>query len=229
MSSQLPSFQRHALDFNLSSYRDRFEHHEKVMRARALATKTPLESGLQFTMDMEIPQQNSNSHSRLVPIVAPTSHVRNSTVSLRLLDPLQPGINMYSQVWAAAPIDVPDTRLVLKIIQPSMCRCPEPDDSWGWEYADPWDLAHKEAWVYRNLAHIQGLVIPYFFGLHTIITPSQETAWVLVLEFIPGPTGDVILRSKSMPMLQNFCRLGMAAAHGLARGGWALTDIRAPN
>ncbi|KAJ6526423.1 hypothetical protein B0H19DRAFT_1275777 [Mycena capillaripes] len=46
----------------------------------------------------------------------------------------------------------------------------------------------SEAWVYDHITDKQGLSIPYFFGLHEITTPSNESAWALVLEHIPGET-----------------------------------------
>ncbi|KAJ7722033.1 hypothetical protein B0H16DRAFT_1737986 [Mycena metata] len=105
---------------------------------------------------------------------------------------LQPGLDGLSEVWTANPTSNPETCL-MKIIQPSICAGP------GEGYEGPWHLAHNEAWVYRCLSEKQGLSIPYFFGLHTITTPFQETAWVLVLEFIPGLTANELFNSRSIP------------------------------
>ncbi len=69
MSSPMPPFERRPLGFDLYSYRDCYDYHEKVLMARDLATKTPLKSGLQFALDLEIPQQNPDPKSRVVPRV----------------------------------------------------------------------------------------------------------------------------------------------------------------
>ncbi|KAJ7657510.1 hypothetical protein B0H17DRAFT_354651 [Mycena rosella] len=118
----------------------------------------------------------------------------------------------------------------MKIIQPSLCRVPPPNGDWFNDYYDPWHLAHNEAWVYQQLAQRQGLAIPYFFGLHSIITPSNEPAWVLVLEFIPGMTvNHQAAMSKVIPTIHDFCTLGVAAVRDFALGAWCLRDIRGPN
>ncbi|KAJ7769705.1 hypothetical protein DFH07DRAFT_282467 [Mycena maculata] len=112
----------------------------------------------------------------------------------------------------------------MKIIQRLL---PDPSDShWREAYYDPLDLAHNEAWVYQMLAHRQG---PYFFGLFNIITPSQEAAWVLVLEFIPGPTIHDVAKSMSTDVIHDFCTLGLDAVRDLALSGWTLRDIRCSN
>ncbi|KAJ6613182.1 hypothetical protein B0H10DRAFT_253259 [Mycena sp. CBHHK59/15] len=68
----------------------------------------------------------------------------------------------------------------MNFIQPSLC----PYRNIEREYYYPEDIARCEAWMYGNLASKQGLTVPYFFGIHTAVTPSQEPAWVLVLEYI---------------------------------------------
>ncbi|KAJ7750831.1 hypothetical protein B0H16DRAFT_846424 [Mycena metata] len=205
--------------------------YRKTMAARALALAASLETGLQFALSLDIPPQNPAVGSRLLPdthsksIIHSEYHLGGTTLQLDAA--LQLGVNGLSQVWTAHPIDAPQTTLVMKIIQPSLCRWPI--DDWWNDYRDPWHLAHNEAWVYRCLVEKQGLIVPYFFGLHTITTPSQETAWVLVLEFIPGQTVDEVVISRSMPTMREFCLLGIAAAQDLARSGWMLPYIRGPN
>ncbi|KAJ7104130.1 hypothetical protein B0H15DRAFT_10865 [Mycena belliarum] len=192
------------------------------MAARELALEAPLQTGLQFTLALEIPLQNPAPNARKLPRVPSPGP---TVVQLR--DELQRGIDGFSQVWTAACVDGPGTCLVLKIIQPSVCRVipSDPTD----EYYEPWDLAHNEAWVYRHLPYHQGLLIPYFFGLSTIVTPCGEEAWVLVLEFIPGLTANGIVDSASIPNIRDFCALGVDAVREFVRGGWTLRDIRPPN
>ncbi|KAJ7453252.1 hypothetical protein B0H11DRAFT_1926992 [Mycena galericulata] len=83
--------------------------------------------------------------------------------------------------------------------------------------------------VYRHLPHHQGLLIPYFFGLSSIITPCGEAAWVLVLEFIPGLTVNGVADSASISNIRDFCALGVDAVREFVLGGWTLRDIRPPN
>ncbi|KAJ7505692.1 hypothetical protein B0H11DRAFT_1975687 [Mycena galericulata] len=196
--------------------------YDKKMAARELALQAPLQTGLQLTLALEIPLQNPAPNARKLPrILSP------GPTSVHLRDELQRGIDGFSQVWTAVCVDGPETCLVLKIIQPSVCRgIPwDPTD----EYYDPWDLAHNEAWVYRHLPHCQGLLIPYFFGLSTIVTPCGEKAWVLVLEYIPGLTVNGVADSASISNIRDFCALGVDAVREFVRGGWTLRDIRPPN
>ncbi|KAJ7509909.1 hypothetical protein B0H11DRAFT_1702755 [Mycena galericulata] len=157
---------------------------------RELAISAPLEQGMQFTLDLQIPPQNPHPGARQVPRTCTTDRPHSTTVALQLNAALQSGVDTFSQVWTAAVIGVPETYLVMKIIQPSLCFLPDPESNMHWReaYYNPLDLAHNEAWVYHTLAHRQGLSILYFFGVFDIVTPSREAAWALVLEFIPGPT-----------------------------------------
>ncbi|KAJ7648363.1 hypothetical protein DFH06DRAFT_1210042 [Mycena polygramma] len=135
-----------------------------------IARRTPqgsLKRGHQFTLTLDIPQQNSDLRARSVPLLPTISNTGPAAVSLQLTDVLQAGVG-FSQVWTAEPLGAPGTNLVMKIIQPSMCPCPLPDLSWMFNYRDPRKLAHREAWAYQKLADKQGLLIPYFFGIHTV-------------------------------------------------------------
>ncbi|KAJ6512510.1 hypothetical protein C8R45DRAFT_1087672 [Mycena sanguinolenta] len=159
-----------------------------------------------------------------------------SAVSLRLVDALQPGINMRSQVWTAVPVDAPDTKLILKIIQPSMC------------------FALNSTQIGRSPTKTPGIWLTEKRGFtkisrtskaSPITTPCQEPAWVLVLEYIPGSTDEEIIKCKSVPVIKNLVSpswrrlfiliswheaiLGMGAVDRLARNEWALTDIRLRN
>ncbi|KAJ7705798.1 hypothetical protein B0H14DRAFT_3903378 [Mycena olivaceomarginata] len=196
--------------------------YDEQLAARELALQAPLQTGLQFPLVLETPLQNPALNARQLPrIPGPGPTI------IQLRDELQRGIDGFSQVWTAVCVDGPGVCLVLKIIQPSICRgIPEdPRD----EYYEPWDLAHNEAWVYRHLPHCQGLSIPYFFGLSTIVTPCGEEAWVLVLEFIPGLTVNGVADSASISNIRDFFALGVDAVREFVRGGWTLRDIRPPN
>ncbi|KAJ7162414.1 hypothetical protein C8R46DRAFT_1104528 [Mycena filopes] len=224
MSAEMAPYEPRAWEFDLTSP-DVENHYQRIMTARRLALSAPLVAGLQFTLPLEIPAQNVDPTSRKLPII-PADLGDSLSTTLQLDTALQRGVNAYSQVWTAHPIGVPETRFVMKIIQPSLCRWPKHE--WG-EYRDPWDLAHGEAWAYRALARRQGLSIPYFFGLHTITSPSGEAAWVLILEFIPGMTVDEVVDTGIIPDIQEFCILGLEVMGDFGRSGWVLPDIRGAN
>ncbi|KAJ7609382.1 hypothetical protein DFH06DRAFT_1376445, partial [Mycena polygramma] len=162
--------------------------YESLCEARKSARNNPLTCGSQFSLTLDIPPQNPAPSARSVPLLATTSDSGTAKVLLELREVLQSGIGGYSQVWRAVPLGAPETSLVMKIIQPSLCHFPLPDEDWMGDNHRPEHLARHEAWVYQAFASKQGSLIPYFFGLHTIKTPSEEWAWVLVLEFIPGDT-----------------------------------------
>ncbi|KAJ7936934.1 hypothetical protein B0H13DRAFT_2649327 [Mycena leptocephala] len=198
-----------------------------LVSLRDLTISAPLESGTQFMLDLQIPLQNPHPGARQVPKTFTTDCSRSGTAELQLNTALQSGLDGFSQVWTATVVGVPETCLVMKIIQPSLCLLPDPSNlHWREAYYDPRDLAHNEAWVYQKLVHRQGLSIPYFFG---IITPSREAAWALVLEFIPGLTMHDVAKSKSTAAVHEFCILGLEAVRELALSGWTLRDIRGAN
>jgi hypothetical protein len=145
------------------------KYHSELEASRRQAEVDRLRSGLCFELPLTIPSSNPHPNSRAVPQFPPNL----SAIPLRLAQALQSGPDKNSQVWTAV-VDVPgeQTTVVLKIIQPSMCRYPEVDYHYGWEhdYIFPQTLAVKEASAYSRLQHMQGRCIPYFFGLHTVRT-----------------------------------------------------------
>ncbi|KAJ7609360.1 hypothetical protein DFH06DRAFT_1485836 [Mycena polygramma] len=188
---------------------------EPLCEARKSATNNPLvQRGSQFSLTLDIPPQNPAPGARGVPLLATITDSGSAKV---LLEVLQPGIGGYSQVWRAVPRGAPETSLVMKIIQPSLCYFPLPDEDWMGDNHRPEHLARHEAWVYQAFASKQGSLIPYFFGLHTIKTPSEEWAWVLVLEFIPGDTLKADAERKSIRLIQEFCTLGIDSVKEMAR------------
>ncbi|KAJ7479456.1 hypothetical protein B0H11DRAFT_2027499 [Mycena galericulata] len=209
----------------------------KLMAARELATTKPLKAGLQFALRLTIPQQSEDSRSRPVPLIPGATE---SAVPVQLVDGIQTDPDGFSQVWTARVLDS-DTVIVLKIIQPSMCRFPDYDN-----YTDPKELALDEESAYKALQKMQGVCVPYFFGLDTIFTPSGEGAWVLVLEYIPGETLDRVARSYGIASERNSperaaallhakaaihdsCKLGLALVEEMTRAGFLLSDVRGPN
>ncbi|KAJ7852897.1 hypothetical protein B0H14DRAFT_2580660 [Mycena olivaceomarginata] len=185
--------------------------HRELLEAQALVRRRPLQRGDEFDLELAVPSKNPDPFSRPVPFipVAPTTR-------FRLSDGLQTGVGHFSQIWTARIVATPETTLIFKIIQPSMCYC---DGDWK-NRVHPDDVAGNEAWTYAQLKEKQGLCIPYFLGLHQIVTPSQEHAWVLVLEHIPGPTLTEVTRSKSW---DNIHRSEITSL------GLFLHDIRGPN
>ncbi|KAJ6452308.1 hypothetical protein C8R47DRAFT_1061657 [Mycena vitilis] len=222
----LPYNLRPSESFDIENRAHRVARYNAWTVARCLANENPLRSGNRFGLTLDMPRENLDPRSRHVPLL-PIISSPGSTVTLQLHEVLQGGSDGFSQVWTARPLCVPGTILVMKMIQPSMCPCPHPDDdAWKYDYQDPFHLAHHEAWAYGSMAEKQGLLIPYFFGLHTIVTPSGESAWVLVLELI---TGQTVGKVRLIPVIQDFCTLGISAMDEFSRSGWKLADIRCPN
>ncbi|KAJ7807291.1 hypothetical protein B0H14DRAFT_3764867 [Mycena olivaceomarginata] len=215
-------YQFRELDFNPRSEDDVEIVYQETMEARYIALKKPLETGLRFTLDLEVPPHNPDPGSRPLPFIPRTDP--GTGVVLRLHEVLQPGVNAFSQVWTANVVDA-ETRLVMKIIQPSLLRLPS---DWANEYYDPWDVAHNEAWAYQNLYNIIFAVNPSFIWSQ-IVAPCGELAWVLILEFIPRLTGNDVDESTPEADIHDFCALGVDAVRDFARSGWSLRDIRAPN
>ncbi|KII84173.1 hypothetical protein PLICRDRAFT_179848 [Plicaturopsis crispa FD-325 SS-3] len=90
------------------------------------------------------------------------------------------------EVWLAHVVDPADGtvgEIVVKVVQPSLLVLPDQP-----EYVPPKKVAYTEDWMYRRLQPLQGYEIPYYFGVHTIVTPSGEGAWMLTMEYIQGHT-----------------------------------------
>ncbi|KAJ7484082.1 hypothetical protein B0H11DRAFT_1196807 [Mycena galericulata] len=213
--------------FDIRDRRALIEYHSKLEAARNLAELNGLESGLRFTLDLTLPPPNPLPRARSLPQFPPQSHV-----SFLLDQALQSGAGKNSQVWTAvAEVAGTQTTVVFKIIQPSMCEYPEADGCWQGNYLFPEDLAREEAWVYDRLVHKQGLSIPYFFGLHTIVTPSKEAAWVLVLEHILGESLLAFSQS-STRCLSDTCdvlKLSIDTLSDFMADGWCHNDIAPRN
>ncbi|KAJ7894039.1 hypothetical protein B0H13DRAFT_2526039 [Mycena leptocephala] len=204
------------------------QYHSHLETARNLAQLKGLKPGLRYTLDLSIPPANPLPNARSLPLLPPQSH----HISLRLQRALQSGVDKFSQVWTAV-VETPgaqrakETTLVLKIIQPSMCPYPGVDDNWGLDYMFPEYIALQEAWVYNQLTHKQGLFIPYFFGMHTIVTPSEESAWVLVLECIPGDTLQTYNKSptKTLEETGELMKLSIDTLTDFMSDGWSHFDL----
>lgn len=148
---------------NLYDYPAVIGYRSRLDEARRLAQLNGLESGLCLSLDLTIPPPNPHPHARSLPNLP-----QKTPIPFRLGQPLQSGPGKNSQVWTAVGTFAgAQTTVVLKIIQPSMCRYPS-NDMWPGNYLFPEDLAREEASAYNELEHKQGLFIPYFFGLHTV-------------------------------------------------------------
>ncbi|KAJ6580699.1 hypothetical protein B0H19DRAFT_1251000 [Mycena capillaripes] len=199
-------------------------YYEQLEAARRLAKLNPLAAGQSYSLALNIPQPNPDPAARSVPPV-PNSFC----VSLRLDQPLKTGTGKLSQVWTAVEEET-GTTLVLKFIQRSMCPYPGPDCNWS-EYREPEDLVRRETWSYEHLASKQGLLVPYFFGLDTITTPSGECAWVLVLEHIPGITLAALMDSPAKSFLDmcDAIQLSIDSTSAFTSDGWVHMDLEPRN
>ncbi|KAJ6558117.1 hypothetical protein B0H19DRAFT_1149981 [Mycena capillaripes] len=205
------------------------QYYDQLVEARRVAKLHELQSGLCFDFDLTIPPSNPIPRARSLP-----HFLHQSTISFRLAQPLQTGPDKNSQVWTAVgDFAGAQTTVVFKIIQPSMCSLPHADDRWRrmYDYVFPEQFAREEAWVYKQLEHKQGLCIPYFFGLHTITTPSNEHAWVLVLEYIPGETLAAYNESptKSLSDSCDLLKLSIDALMEFMAEGWCHHDAMPRN
>ncbi|KAJ7619389.1 hypothetical protein FB45DRAFT_157525 [Roridomyces roridus] len=158
------------------------EYHSQLVADRRAALLSGFTADLRFELDIAKPPRNPGARH-------PPALPSNALITFRLAEALQSGPGKHSQVWTAIaelPGGTPTT-VVFKILQPSMCEYPEEADPYYWaDYEFPGHLAEGEAWAYDHLAQKQGLLIPYFLGMRTIIAPSGERAWVLMLEYIAG-------------------------------------------
>jgi hypothetical protein len=99
-------------------------------------------------------------------------------------------------------------QVVVKFLQPSMMSIPPVEElghlDWEMQYTIPEEGAKDEAKIYKELSDVQGKLVPHFYGMHSVshhcsprctllhsvslqvITPSGESAWALVLEYVKG-------------------------------------------
>lgn len=185
-----------------------YAQHLKALRKQALAR--PLRSGLVFTCNLSTSSEpiGDPANSRLLPPFA----FGEGAISFRLDKPLKVGVDRWSQVWLArvfpdVACDTTSSSLVVKFVQPSLLPIPDPHSllDFGRRYRIPEEVALREAESYHKLGFLQGSIVPYFFGLqkvsqlapHVFVAnptstqlamPSGEIAWVLLLEYIKGPT-----------------------------------------
>ncbi|KAF8999589.1 hypothetical protein BDZ89DRAFT_1082691 [Hymenopellis radicata] len=91
------------------------------------------------------------------------------------------------QMWEANVVPVTqigngprlEERVVLKIYQQSALKSFQDTRR---------QLAGSEALAYEKLGVIQGMAVPYMFGLFDLNMPNNEAAYVLVLEYVKGGT-----------------------------------------
>lgn len=144
-------------------------HHDSMQAARQRALGNPLKPKLALLLELACKAKLSPA-SRPLPWFAR----REGEYECELLFPLQEGPDKYSQVWVARvkPIDgAPaneDTKIVLKIIQPSLNFIPHPDYDWNERYINPERLAVNEDQTYSLFTTIQGIYVPYYYGMQKV-------------------------------------------------------------
>ncbi|KAJ6532673.1 hypothetical protein DFH09DRAFT_1370174 [Mycena vulgaris] len=143
-------------------------YHTKLEASRRLAERNPLAADQSYSLALTIPQSNLLPTARSVP---PLLH--SSTTSLRLDKPLQTGAGKLSQVWTAV-VEGTRTTLVLKIIQPSMCRYPSPDRCWS-EYMVPEDLALPRGLGSTSTLRTSRVSWSLIFSAFIQLTPRQAS------------------------------------------------------
>ncbi|KAI0056454.1 hypothetical protein BV25DRAFT_1832228 [Artomyces pyxidatus] len=172
------------------------EHEDKLLTLRRKARERPLHPGVCFIVQLD--QHDTPGHV-YPPGARPLPSFAREPASRRLVldTPLQTGMRYSSQVWIARVessdnVEEADTaRVVLKFIQPSMFYIPSTDDviaEWRVMYTPPKILALREDYLYQEVKAIQGSAVPYYFGIHEVIMPNGEAAYMLVTEYIEGIT-----------------------------------------
>ncbi len=118
--------------------------------------------------------------------------------------------------------DSPAAAVVFKFVVPSIrgdIPTSDLDDEGfidGRKFSFPFDAVKGEAACYESLADFQGSTVPYFYGVHRVrlwrilcarmsltpscqvLMPSGEPAWILALEWIPGPPGSLYVLNKEL-------------------------------
>ncbi|KAJ7084595.1 hypothetical protein B0H15DRAFT_932028 [Mycena belliarum] len=194
---------------------------DEMYAAQLRAMDYPLKSGLKFELDLIAPPQNADSRYRPVPHVPLTAG--SSTTALVLLEGLQTGLGNFSQVWTARVEAAPETILILKIIQPSMCYSADQE---GWiENFEPDDLAGYDEWGYGDStpARDTGLQSQRRLGKKVL------EAWALVLEYIAGPTLSAVCKSKLWDDVHEAFELGFEFVRDITNMGLFLHDLEGPN
>ncbi|TFK90031.1 hypothetical protein K466DRAFT_661100 [Polyporus arcularius HHB13444] len=133
------------------------------------------------------------------------------TAHYALVKPLQTGVQYSSEVWLAVPSELQDSHfnspaaaVVFKFIVPSIrgdIPTSDLDDEGfidGRKFVFPFDAVKGEAACYESLADFQGSTVPYFYGIHRVLMPSGEPAWILALEWIPGSPGSLYVLNKEL-------------------------------
>lgn len=140
-----------------------------MINARDLALEKPLHYSLVLPLKLTC-KATASPMSRPLPWFAG----KEGTYACQLLNPLQAGPDKYSQVWVAVvkPIDetsvAEEAKIVLKIFQPSLSIIPHPEYDWKEQYAVPEVLAKNEDQAYHELMHIQGVYVPYYYGMQEV-------------------------------------------------------------
>ncbi|KAI5885149.1 uncharacterized protein SCHCODRAFT_02594471 [Schizophyllum commune H4-8] len=173
------------------------EYQSRMFDLQCEYARKPTSQGMEFELVLVAGYSNArpplNEPRPRVPPFVPLG----TPARFLLVEPLQTDYGYRSQVWLArlattgADVD-PDVTLVFKFIIPSYTQLPEYDitsaDIIMGLYVFPEVRAMKEATAYKKLADFQGSTIPYFFGMHNVTLPHGEVAYLLVFEYIVGPT-----------------------------------------
>ncbi|KAI5897851.1 uncharacterized protein SCHCODRAFT_02490224 [Schizophyllum commune H4-8] len=151
----------------------------------------PLDKGLTFELALAAPNDIGGVDARRSPI----GRIQ-AMATYVLVKALQQGPQYQSQVWLARPTSSdPSTtiELVLKFIIPSHLEMPGFDVVSEncvnlAEYTFPDDIVAYQVAAYQALGDLQGITVPYFYGVNEVSVPWGEPGvQVLALEYIHGP------------------------------------------
>ncbi|THH15572.1 hypothetical protein EW146_g4928 [Bondarzewia mesenterica] len=179
-------------DFDVTDEASIRAHHDKLQSLRNAALQNPLERGHRFVVRLHRPPSDGlRPGIRRLPSFALSS----DPCILVLKTRLQTDVDHWFQVWIAH-ISSPDAgefqdleRVVVKFSQPSMWPIPDPKDIWWkYDYESHRVAALKEDFFYGMLGPIQGAAVPYNYGIHEVVMPNGENAYMLVTEYVDGIT-----------------------------------------
>lgn len=85
---------------------------------------------------------------------------------------------MNAQIWVGRVTkrsSVASSKVVLKLVQPSLRPIPQEDSETEYTYSMPEYAARCEAEFYEKAKHLQGRTIPHFFGIQELLPFKFKT------------------------------------------------------
>ncbi|TRM67119.1 hypothetical protein BD626DRAFT_452547 [Schizophyllum amplum] len=190
---------------SIAAYRSR------LVALRASYNDLPLAEGMAFDLVLKSPPRSPSAAGVRPLQMSPAQFDVKSRFALT--KPLQIGFGHQSQVWMAQSPDQ-KASLVLKFIIPSYMEPPsihlEANHVRQGLYLHPANAVEYASAAYEKLPELQGSSLPYFYGAHDILMPWGETAYILAMEYIAGPSlADLQEVIESKDSTSKYCDFGV--------------------